>query len=557
MSPALTPLPPLESILFQSRTTFRTAALLGLVASPILAQAPLLQDGAEDLRQARLAWTVGEPVPSPFRVPSLEVGLGAAGSEGLYAPLIGGEGFGHGMQGWGAGLQGRYFRGGWSLSATTVTFRDGAITRGILQRGTLAYQTQGGWRFALEQNPFQWGFGLNGGYLMGDSARPFPRASVSTPEAALHLWSVPLGRWSAEFFYGRLEWNRDIPEWMSNRQTQLSAKVSSGDIRRPDLSGARFTGRFGPHVELNLAGTSMWGGVDPSGRNRQRGYTWDDYLLGFFGAENIGRSEASGGQGHFDLSGFKQISMGHAMAEARVRIPALADYVGAKGASVYLSRGSKNVNWQWKDFLRHPGAAIRRDLSKDWELIKRGRVRGGDYMDSIWGRGTREAVPTLEHANDMLGLQLVWERWDLGLEYADTVNIPADGNGYRVYSHGTYRAGYSRYGDSLGLPFGGDAITRTVDLGFPMIWEGKGRLKVVSGIRAFRDNLALWTDAHPGQTPELDRFWFLQADAQWRTPNGRVGASISSERDRNLQFVAGASPRWGWAFSVFQSFRVF
>jgi hypothetical protein len=57
--------------------------------------------------------------------------------------------------------------------------------------------------------------------------------------------------------------------------------------------------------------------------------------------------------------------------------------------------------------------------------------------------------------------------------------------------------------------------------------------------------------------PELDRFLFLQADAQWRTPNGRVGASISSERDRNPQFIAGASARWGWAFSIFQSFRVF
>lgn len=535
----------------------RWMALGFALGSRVLAQAPVLQDGASELREARLAWTLGDPAPMALRVPSLEVGLGGAGSEETYTPLIGGEGFGHGMQGWGIGLQGKYFYGGWSLSTTAVVFREGEISRGILQRGAIAYQTKGGWRFALEQTPFQWGFGPNGGYLMGDSARPFPRLSMSTPEAALHLWSVPLGRWSAEFFYGRMEWNREIPEWMSNRLTQLAAKADRGDIRRPDLSGARFTGRFGPHVELNLAGVSMWGGVDPQGRNRQRGYTWDDYLLGFFGAENIGRSEASGGQGNFDLSNFKQISMGHAMAEARVRIPALADLLGAKGASVYLSRGSKNVNWQWKDFLHHPGAAINRDLSKDWNLIKRGRIRGGDYMDSIWGRGTREAVPTLEHANDMIGFQLVFNDWDLALDYADTVNIPADGGGYRVYSHSTYLAGLSRYGDSLGLPFGGDTITRTADLGFPLLFEGRGRLKVVSGIRVFRDNLALWSTDHPGQGPELNRFWFLQADAQWRTPTGRAGASISSERDRNPQFVNGAAPRWAWAFSVFQSFRVF
>ena len=486
--------------------------------SPAFAQAPLLQDGAADLRRARLAWTLGESVPPPFHVPSLEVGVGGTGSEGLYAPLVGGEGLGHGMRGWGIGLQGKYFLGRWSLSAAAVAFRDGEITRGVLQRGALAYQTEGGWRLALEQTPFQWGFGPNGGYLMGDSARPFPRLSLSTAEAALHLWRVPLGRWSAEFFYGRMEWNREIPEWMSNRQTQLAAKEGQGDIRRPDLSGARFTGRFGPHVELNLAGVSMWGGVDPQGRNRQRDYTWEDYLLGFVGAENIGRSEASGSQGNFNLSNYKQISMGHAMAEARVRLPALADRLDAKGASVYLSRGSKNINWQWRDFLRHPGAAIRRDLSKDWELIKRGRVRGGDYMDSIWGRGIREAVPTLEHANDMIGFQLVFDGWDLALDYADTVNIPADGGGYRVYSHSTYLAGLSRYGDSLGLPFGGDTITRTADLGFPLLFEGQGRLKVVSGIRTFRDNLALWSGAHPGQVPGLNRFWFLQADAHsWWT----------------------------------------
>lgn len=546
-----------EPALFHPRRFLHLAVLVCGAAPAALAQAPLLQDGAEELRQERLAWTVGEPVPPPFRVPSLEVGLGGAGSEGLYTPLVGGEGFGHGMQGWGVGLQGKYYRGGLSLSATAVAFRDDGITRGILQRGGIAYQTEGGWRFALEQAPFQWGFGLNGGYLMGDSARPFPRVSLGTPEAALHLWRVPLGRWRAELFYGRLEWNRPIPEWMANRLYQEAEVAKTGDIRRPDLSGLMLQGRFGPHVELNLGVVSMWGGVDPQGNSRRRGYTWEDYALGFIGAENIGRTEASGSPFNFDTSNFKQISMGHALAEARVRIPALAGYFGAKGASVYLSRGSKNVNWQWKDFLRHPGAAIHRDLSKDWELVKRGRVTGGDYTDSLWGRGIREAVPTLEHANDILGLQLVWERWDLGLEYADTVNVPWDGRGYRVYSHSTYLAGYSRYGDPLGMAFGGDVITRTMDLGIPLFLEGKGRLKVVRGTRAFRDNLELWSAAHPGSVPELDRFWFVQMDAQWRTPTGRIGASISSERDRNPQFVDGAAPRWGWAFTVFQSFRVF
>jgi hypothetical protein len=535
----------------------RLASIFAVASTGALAQAPLFQDGAQQLRNERLAWALGDPAPTPLHIPSLEVGLGGAGSQGTYTPLVGGEGFGNGTQGWGTGIQGRYFTGGWELSATATLLRQDGITKGSLQRGALAYRSEGGWRFALEQTPFQWGFGPNGGYLMGDSAKPLPRVSVTTPEANLHLWSVPLGRWSAEFFYGRLEWNREIPDWMSNRLTQVAAKADHGDIRRPDLSGARFTGRFGPYVELNLAGVSMWGGVDPQGNNRRRGYTLDDYLLGFFGAENIGRSEASGGQGHFDLSGFKQISMAHAMAEGRVRIPALAQWLGARGASVYLSRGSKNVNWQWKDFLRNPGPAIGHDLSKDWNLIKRGKIKGGDYMSSIWGRGTREAVPTLEHANDMIGFQLVFDTWDLAVDYADTVNIPADGGGYRVYSHSTYLAGLSRYGDAMGLPFGGDTLTRTVDLGFQLPREGKGTLKLVKGTRVFRDNLALWTVAHPGTIPQLNNFWFLQANVQWRTAVGRIGGSLATEREAAPDYQRNQPARWGWAFTVFQSFRVF
>lgn len=546
----------LKSFLHWAPTPFSLG--LVLVTFPSNAQAPLLQDGSEGLRRERLEWAAGEPSSTRFGpLPLLEVGLGGAGAEGPYVPLVGGEGLGRGMQGWGVGIQGRYSFGHWSVSAAGVGFRDGTTTRGILQRGSIAYQSESGWRFALEQTPFQWGFGVNGGYLMGDSARAFPRLALATPEAAFRLWKVPLGRWKADFFFGRLEWNRSIPEWIGSAYYQRAIKAVQGDIRRPDLSGTMIRGRFGPHVELNLGVTSEWGGIDPQGRNRRSGYTLQDYFLGFFGAENIGRSEASGGQGNFDLSGFKQISMGHAMAEGRVRIPALAGLIGAKGASVYLSRGSKNVNWQWKDFLRNPFGATWRDLSKDWNLIKRGKVTGGDYMNSIWGRGTREAVPTLEHANDMLGAQFVWDGWDLALDYSDTVNIPADGDGYRVYTNGKYLAGYSRYGDSMGLAFGGDLITRTVELGFPLTWEGRGRFKIVNGIRSFRDNAARWAEAHPGKVPGLNHFWFFQADAQWQTRVGRIGASIATQQDRSPEFVKGASPRWGWSFSCFQSFQVF
>ncbi len=144
----------------------------------------MLQDGAAALRQARLDWTLGQSPLEPSSMPSFELGWGGAASEGAYAPLVGGEGLGTGTRGWGLGLQGRYVRNGWSVSATALALRDHGHTLGVLQRAALAYQTASGWRMALEQTPVAWGSGLNGGDLFGDASRGFARLSLATPEAA-------------------------------------------------------------------------------------------------------------------------------------------------------------------------------------------------------------------------------------------------------------------------------------------------------------------------------------------------------------------------------------
>ena len=141
---------------------------LGLLAGlGAWAQAPVLQDGATALREAQRTWAAGEEPLPPLAIPSLEVGLGGAGSDGRYTPLVAGEGLGHGTQGWGLGLQGRYVLGGWSFSATFLGLRGQGRTSGILQRAALAHQWESGWRLALEQGPFAWGSGLNGGDLLG------------------------------------------------------------------------------------------------------------------------------------------------------------------------------------------------------------------------------------------------------------------------------------------------------------------------------------------------------------------------------------------------------
>jgi hypothetical protein len=414
------------------------------------AQAPLLQDGATTLRQAQRAWVAGEEPLPPLSLPSFEVGLGGADSGGRYAPLIGGEGLGHGLQGWGLGLQGRYVIGGWSLSATVLGLRDGDRALGILHRAALAYQWESGWRLALEQHPLAWGAGLNGGKLLSDAARPFPRLSLATPEA-----SLPFGRWRAEAFMGRLEWNHSIPAWAMHREALVTAQANGMDLRRPDLYGGLLRASFGSQVETTFGAVTMAGGQD---------------VLGQPAPAAAARTST--------------------LAEVKVRIPALARLAQARGAALHLSRSA----------------------TPDGRSI------------------------TLGSARNLGGLQLIWEGWDLGFEYTGA----AASRTAAPVTQPTYLAGFSTHGDPLGSAFGHEAATRTVELGLPLFLEGQGRLKTVRATAAL---------GHPSGTGS----WFLQAEAQWRTPTGRVGASVASRRDE----FPGTPARWGWVFSAFQSFRVF
>ena len=410
----------------------------------------MLQDGATGLRQSRLDWTLGQTPLPPSSMPSLEVGLGGAGSDGAYTPLAGGEGLGHGTEGWGLGLQGRYNRDGWSMSATTLALRDHGATLGVLQRAALAYQSESGWRAALEQAPFAWGSGLNGGDLLGDAARPFPRLSLTTPGITL-----PLGRWQLELFAGRLERDHSIPAWLPDREARAAASAAGLDLHGPSLWGGLMRAAFGSLVEGSFGIVTMASGQDDQGRPAPA---------------PSARAES--------------------LAELRLRTPFLAELVQARAASVYLSRS---------------GAPADHTLA---------------------------LVPS----RDLGGLQLIWEGWDLAFEYAGAgaQNEPLP------LSQPSYLAGFSTHGDPLGSAFGRASITRTVDLGLPLFLEGQGRLKLLRATSEW--NPQTGTGA-----------WFLQGDAQWRTPTGRVGATLASRRNEG----PGPEARWGWAVSLFQAFRVF
>jgi hypothetical protein len=443
----------------RKKSVFRTLSLLSrflflflflFAVSPVWSQAPMLQDGATALRQARLDWTLGQTPLGPSSMPSFEVGLGGAGSDGAYTPLVGGEGLGHGTQGWGLGLQGRVVQGGWSFTATTLVFREHAHTVGILQRAAIAYQTKSGWRAALEQSPLAWGSGLTGGELLGDSTRSFPRLSLVTPEATLALV-----RWRLDTFIGRLERDRPIPEWIPDHEARIRARNAGFDLQKPLLWGGLVRASFSALVEGNFGVITMEGGQD---------------ALGHPAPGSSARTES--------------------LAELRVRIPALARFAQAHGASAYLSRS--------------------------------------EAPDS--------QAMTLTPARNLGGLQLVWEGWDLGIEYGGAAPHAAPAN----FTQPTYLAGFSTHGDPLGSAFDREAITRMVELGLPLFLEGQGRFKAVRATAALD---------HPSGTG----CWFLQGDAEWRTPTGRVGASLASRRNES----AGSSTRWGWSCSVFQAFRVF
>jgi hypothetical protein len=415
-----------------------------------MAQAPMLQDGATALRQARLDWTLGQPPLGSSSMPSLEVGLGGAGSNGVYAPLVGGEGLGHGTRGWGLGLQGRYVRGEWFVSATVLALRNQGHTPGVLQRAALGYEAESGWRLALEQTPLAWGSGLNGGDLLGDSARPFPRLTMSTPETAL-----PLGRWQLAAFSGFLERDPFIPEWLPDREARRTAASHGLALQRPNLWGGLLRASFGSLLGTSLGVVTMTGGRDGSGHPAP---------------SESARTET--------------------LAELRLRVPALAQLLKARGASVYASRS-------------------------------------GGPEDSAW---------VLVPPRDLGGLQLAWDEWNLSIEYAGAAPRSAQS----VSSLPSYLAGFSTHGDSLGPAFGRDSTTRTMELGLPLFLEGRGRLKAVRATAA---------SASPSGTGS----WFFQGEGQWRTPTGRVGATVASRRNE----IPSSEARWGWAFSVFQAFRVF
>jgi hypothetical protein len=525
-------------------TLLRSLGFL-LAGLPLAAQAPVAQDGALALRHRWLAEVVDPDQVPPDPPMAWEAGTFAASRRRSdWMPLIDGEGLGSALQGVGVTMAGGWTGNGWTLQGRVLAFREqgSGASRIRLQEFEATKTTLGGWRFGLAEGPMAWGYGMAGGYLMGASDLPFLRAIAESPERELSLFGVPLGRWKVETFLGRLEWNREIPEWISNPRDTASNLETNGDRRRPEISGTRFKARFGENVDMNFGAVSRWGGVRADGSRVMSGASASDYLLAYFGAENLAVKEASGNAqdpnpaNRFKAySGYGNLSNAVADLEFRVRFPAIAQLTGAKGFAVYLSRGASNINWQWKDFLHHPGSAISHDLTFYWQqLSKPGAKLLHSDPNSFWGWAYTEAAPALVHINDTIGVQWVYDTWDLGLEIEDTRNQTYPGSTFRTYGNTVFLSGHSRYGDSLGQAFGGEVYRQSLSWTWRPRTGQEVRILFSDCIRAPRDI------PQPGLAPEVDdHFNALQVDFQQRWGLYRLGGSVALEDHRAWEYVSG------------------
>ncbi|MEI6593438.1 MAG: hypothetical protein WCL47_09350 [Holophagaceae bacterium] len=522
-------------------------AFLLLGGSGLQAQAPLVSDRSERLQATWRAEAIQRQEPSkPQDASDLSVALLSISRDSAtpWMPLIHGMGLGTVTLGQGMALGGAWVRDGWTVSAETTFLKDteGSLTRGRLLAFSVVKQTAGGWRWGLEKAPFQWGYGLFGGHLIGDSHDPVPRLLLESPSADLSLFGVPLGAWKFETFLGQLEWDRQVPTWTSTPQAMQAPSLAGADLRRPNLSGLRLRAAFGADLDMNFGVVSRWGGVDASGQNIMRGLPAWNYPLGFLGGETLLVAETTGNSQNPDpnqrfqpTSSFHNISNAVADVELRLRLPVAARWFGAEGLAVYLSRGASNVNWQWKDFLRNPLAAWEHDLRIVGQKLGHLQL-GGSHPDSLWGWAYAQGTPGLVHINDTVGAQWVFSDWDLGLELADLHNQPYPASTYRVYSNGRFISGHSRYGDSLGEPLGGEVYHTGLNLGLRLPHGGRLRIQCLDAIRFFRDSPLTVTPFVPGVD---DHFFHLQVEAQWTFSSGRIGGSIATERHQADRFIPG------------------
>ena len=465
-------------------------------------------------------------------------GIWAAGRHSAPATFVDSLGLGNALTGSGIHLETGWNQGGWELAGQINAWREpDGQSRLIIQRFHVAYSSRGGWRTALEQEPLVWGYGLNGGYVLGEAARPFPRLRLESPFSDWRLWGVPLGSWKGQLFFGQIEGHKVISESSQDPSYRARLVAANGDPQRPFLSGIRLESRFGADTEFYLNYINFFGG-SIQGHSLTDGYRAKDWLTSFFGLKDSlaeGNQDFNGPQGSFNPQSTGIVkSASTSDVGIRVRITPFEQVLGAEDVRFYVSRGAKAVNTRFQILASRPFYAIRKDIEADWQSLWTAPLRPLTL-------GARYVLPSTPVPNDAVGLLIKWPGIRVGFEYLDAVNslYNPDNPGYynhRVFEHSTFASGFYQEGDPLGNAIGGEANTFTVrcEVDWSPSWTSRSWL--FSGGRPFRDDQEFWQADHPGSAPATDRFFGLQQVVEWR-PNKGFKAAVGASTQRQSAYL--------------------
>jgi hypothetical protein len=455
------------------------------------------------------------------------VGVWEANQHGLPATLIDSLGMGNGYVGAGVSAQAGFNGESWSVAILGMADSDaqGRSHFTVMQSHAL-YRSPGGWVMGFDQEPLVWGYGLTGGYLLGEADRPIPKLKLESPLAQRALFGVPMGQWAWSAFLGRLENGRALPDSSQMPLGQQAVINANGDPQAPLLSGYRVEARFlDQKLETYANLTVLWGGTT-DGVAMTKGYGLGDYLTAITGAKDPLAENKARSSGNFDM-GF------------RLKLPALAGWLDADQAWFYVSRGSKGMTVNWAQVAHSPASDLGSDLSAD------SRSLVGMRLKQFWDRNNRYYAPNLLVPNDTIGVMARWPAIRLALEYQNTVN-PL--NYYRSFANNVYPTGFYHYGDPLGEATGGEARINTLRLETDPSAHLTTTTWIQNGNRPFRDDPSLWSAANPGLTPEQGHFRGVQQAVAWKfSPRGTLnfrGGWMRQTAYQNIPGNDGNGFRW-------------
>lgn len=493
---------------------FRPCAF-ALLAATLQAQLPPGWSRQEDLGEGlRGGWVGG--------------GIWAGDKHGVPATFVDSLGLGNALTGSGTHLEAGWRGPQLDVAGQVNAWREvDGTSRLILQRFHLAYTSQGGWRTALEQEPLVWGYGLNGGYTLGEASRPFPRLRLESPFHHLQVWGVPLGTWKGQVFLGQVEGHKVLGEASQDPSARSRAIAQWGDPQRPYLSGLRLEAVFAEDTELYLNYINLFGG-SLQGRSQTEGYQFKHWIASFFGLKDSYSEGALGLEGAATRPTGRVRSASTSDVGIRIRFRVLEPWLDAQDVRFYVSRGAKAVNTRTQVLVHQPFDSLAQDIERDWKSLIHTPL-------SPWNQRNRYVLPTTPVPNDAVGVLVRWPAVRLGVEYLDTANSflnpdnPGEQN-HRTFAHDFYYSGFYLEGDPLGNATAGEARTFTVRLEADWAPAWSTRTWLLWGDRPFRDDLDAWRQDHPGASPVRNHFLGLQQVVVWRPDQVlRVQAGASTQ----------------------------